>query len=229
VTICYKDIRLVGKTYEDYLYDCQQLGVKFIQGDVETVSEDHESKSLKLKVRDAYKGEIHLDADLLVLSSALIPGEGVGELARTLNLSCSRDGFLMELHPKLAPVDTNVDGIYLCGACQGPKDIHESINQARAVVSRVFGLLAKGKVEVDLAKSIIDEDLCIGCGNCVAKCSYHAIELTTVGYARVIEVACKGCGVCVVECPTRAIQLRHFKDDQILAAVEGLLEEVVAK
>ncbi|RLI02642.1 disulfide reductase [Candidatus Bathyarchaeota archaeon] len=226
ITICYKDIRLAGKDYEHYYVDCQNMGVNFINGDVLEVKEDTETKMLKLKVKPKYGEEVELEADLVVLTCALIPAKGMEELARTLNLSLSPDGFFMELHPKLAPVDTNVDGIYICGACHGPKDIHESINQAKAVVSRVATLLAPGKVEVDLAKSIINEDLCIGCGNCVAKCPYKAIEFTPYGTARVIEIACKGCGVCVVECPARAIQLRHYKDDQIFATVSGVLKEV---
>jgi heterodisulfide reductase subunit A len=223
VSIIYKDIRLAGRNYEQYYTDCEKLGVKFYQGEVLEINEGSDPKSLSLIVNDSYKGKLKMETDMVVLSTALVPSKGYQEFARTLNLSLSPDNFLMELHPKLAPVDTNVDGIYIAGACQSPKDIHESINQAMAASSRVSALLAKGEIKVDLAKSKIDEDLCIGCANCVAKCPYNAIDLTPLGVAKVIEIACKGCGVCVAECPARAIQLRHFKDEQILAAVAGIL------
>ncbi len=225
VTVCYKDIRLAGKDYEQYYLDCQEMGVRFLKGDVTEVRQDPATSTFKVEVKPAHGKNVELEADLIVLACAFVPSKGNSELARTLNLSLSPDGFLMELHPKLAPIDTNVDGIYICGACHSPKDIHESINQARAAVSRVAALLAPGKVEVDLAKAVIDENLCIGCGNCVAKCAYKAIELTRHGTAKVIDIACKGCGVCVVECPAEAIQLRHYRDNQIMAAVSGVLEE----
>jgi len=222
LTICHKDIRLTNKNYEHYYTDCQDMNVRFVRGDVAEVTEDPETKSIRIKVNDEFKGMVELESDLLVLSCGSIPARDTRELARTLNLSLSPDSFFMELHPKLAPVDTNVDGIYICGACQGPKDIHESVNHAMAAVSRTATLLAKGKVEVDLAKALIDEDLCIGCGNCVTKCPYKAIELVPPGVARVVEIACKGCGICVAECPLRAIQLRHFKDEQLFASIAGI-------
>jgi heterodisulfide reductase subunit A len=224
ITICYRDIRLPGKNYEHYYMDCQELDVKFVNYESVKVSITPEKK-IKVNVEDKAGGEVELEADLLVLSVALVPPEGFEELVRKLNLSCSQDGFLMELHPKLAPVDTNVDGIYICGACQSPKDISESIEQAKAAVSRAASMLARGMVEVDLARAVVDEDLCIGCGNCITICPYRAIEFTPRGTARIIEIACKGCGLCVVECPARAIQLRHFKDNQLLAQVTGVLGE----
>jgi len=225
ITICYKDIRLAGKDYEEYYIDCQEMGVTFLKGDVVEVRQDPGLNTFKVKVKPEHGESVELEADLIALACAFVPSEGASELARTLNLSLSPDGFFMELHPKLAPIDTNVDGIYICGACHSPKDIHESLNQAKAAVSRVAALLAPGNVEVDLAKAVVDKDLCIGCGNCVAKCTYKAIEFTRHGTAKVIDIACKGCGVCVVECPAEAIQLRHYRDDQIMAAVSGVLEE----
>ena len=222
VTICYKDIRPFGRNYEDLYTDCQSLGVNFIHGDAKEVTEDT-NKNLKVNVDLATGGKKVIETDMLVLASALVPPKDITQVSRTLNLSLSPDGFLMELHPKLAPIDTNIDGIYICGACQGPKDIQESVTQALGAVARATPPMAAGKIKIDLAKAIVDENLCIGCANCVAMCPYSAIEMEPSGIARVIEIACKGCGVCAAECPARAMQLRHFTDRQLFAAVEGIL------
>lgn len=224
VAICYKDIRLPGRDYERYYTDCQELGVKFLWGDVTKVEENADG-SLRLEVDLATGGTTQLEADLVVLSSALLPSKGTVELSRILNLTLSPDGFFMEQHPKLAPIDTNIDGIHICGACQGPKDIPETVDQAVGTVARAAIPMIAGKIKIDLAKAIVNEDLCIGCANCAAVCPYNAIEMAPAGIARVIEAVCKGCGTCVAECPASAIQLRHFNDRQVLAAVEGILAE----
>lgn len=225
ITICYKDIRLPGRNYEHYYTDCQELGVKFVWGDVARIDESAD-RSLRLKVDLATGGSADLEADLVVLSSAIVPSKDAVELSAILNLTLSPDGFFMEQHPKLAPIDTNIDGIYICGACQGPKDIPETIDQAVGTVARAAIPMIAGKIKIDLAKAVVNEDLCIGCANCVAVCPYSAIEMAPAGIARVIEAVCKGCGTCVAECPALAIQLRHFNDRQVLAAVEGILAEV---
>lgn len=222
VTICYTDMRPFGRDYERYYTDCEELGVNFVRGDVSEVSKGRDG-TLKVKADLTTGRSIELDTDLVVLSSALVPSKDAEELSRVLNLPLSPDGFFMELHPKLAPIDTNVDGIFICGACQGPKDISETMAQAMGAAARAAILMAPGKIKIDLAKAIVDESLCIGCGNCEEKCPYNAIEMDPPGIARVIEVACKGCGICVAECPAMAIQLRHFKDKQLLAAIEGIL------
>jgi len=224
VTICYKDLRPFGRNYEEIYTDCQKLGINFIHCDAKQVTENLD-KSLRVNVSLATGEEKTIDADMLVLSSAFVPPKDIVQVSRTLNLSSSPDGFLMELHPKLAPIDTNMDGIYICGACQGPKDIQETVTQALGAVARATAPMAAGKIKIDLAKAIVDENLCIGCANCVAACPYNAIEMEPSGIARVIEIACKGCGVCAAECPARAMQLRHFTDKQLFAAVEGILGE----
>ncbi|MBS7620099.1 hydrogenase iron-sulfur subunit, partial [Candidatus Bathyarchaeota archaeon] len=153
----------------------------------------------------------------------VIQSKGTGELAHKLGLSLSQDQFFMERHPKLAPLDTAVDGVYLCGACQGPKDIQESITQAQGTVSRVAALLLKGEIEIDLAKAQVDAEVCIGCGACVSACPYKAIMWLPFGLPEVIEAACKGCGICAATCPVGAMQLRHFKDDQIIPKIKAIL------
>jgi len=223
VTILYKDIRLPGRNYEDYYYDCHRLGVRLVWGDALGVTET--KQGLELAVSKGVGGTETVGADLVVLSSAMVPSLGTEELARRLGLSLGGDGFFAELHPKLAPIDTRVDGIFLAGGCQGPKDIAETLNQAEGAASRAAILMAKGQVEMDLAKARVDESLCIGCANCVYACPYRAIEMTPSGVARVIEVACKGCGICAAECPAKTMELRHFKDEQIDAAIGGILRE----
>jgi heterodisulfide reductase subunit A len=221
VTVIYKDIRPSGRGYEEYYTGCQELGVRFLHGDVREVLLNNGVLHLSVDLRSGEKEK--LESDLVVLTCGLTPPKGLEELSRTLNLSLSPDGFLMEQHPKLAPIDTYIEGVYICGACQGPKDIPESVTQAMGAVARASIPMATGKVRIDLAKAIVDESLCIGCANCAELCPYNAIEMIRPGVARVIEVACKGCGVCVAECPARAIELRHYKDKQIFAAVEGIL------
>jgi len=223
ISVFYKDIRASGKNYDVYYEDCQEAGVKFLRGEVEKLSEDSGTGNLSLHFKPLSGSPHTAEFDLVVLTNALIPRKDTEELARTLNLSLSPDNFFAESHPKLAPLDTKLDGIYLCGGCVGPKDIPESITQAMAVASRAATLLAVGEVEIDLAKAVVDENRCIGCGNCETACPYHAIELPQTGIAHVIEVACKGCGVCVVECPTMAMELRHYKNEQVLAQIDGIL------
>jgi len=220
VTLCYEDLRLAGKGYEQYLEECKRLGVKFLRGKVEEVKGNGEGSTAFVTMVNG--GSVILNPDLVVLSAALTPRMDVETLARTMKLTLSPDGFFSELHPKLAPVDTRIDGVYICGACQGPKDIPESVTQAAAAAARAATLLMKGAVEVDLAKAQVDEELCIACGACIALCPYNAVELKE-GKAHVIEAACKGCGICTAECPEGAMQLRHFKDNQIAAVVEAVL------
>ncbi len=226
VTVFYKDIRLQGKEYERYYLDAQRLGVEFHRADITDVKEDN-NKSLNLTVDHHNGTQEQFPVDLLVLSAAMIPARGAKELARTMNLEVDLDGFFREYHLKLAPVDTTTNGIFLAGACSSPRDIAEASFMGAAAASHAAIPMSKGEVEVDLAKSIVDESLCIGCANCYAVCPYSAIYMEG-GVAKTIEVACKGCGICVVECPAEAIQLRHYRDKQIYSQIEGLLANIGA-
>ncbi|MFX1491425.1 MAG: 4Fe-4S binding protein, partial [Promethearchaeota archaeon] len=228
VTIFYKDIRLQGKEYERYYLNAKKLGVNFHRADITNV-EETTNNDLKLAVAHHNGSKEIVDVDMLVLSAAMIPAEGAKELAHTLNMEVDLQGFFREYHLKLAPVDTTTNGIYLAGACSSPRDIAEASFMAAAAASHAAIPMSKGEVEVDLAKSVVDETLCIGCANCYGVCPYSAIQMEG-GVAKVIEVACKGCGICVVECPAEAIQLRHYRDKQIYSQIEGLLANVgVAK
>jgi len=143
-------------------------------------------------------------------------------LARMLKIPISPDGFLMEAHLKLRPVDTTVDGIFLAGTASGPKDVSESIISGKAAAARAAILMANRKVKTDAITAMVDTDLCIGCGLCEELCPYGAPKVEE-GKSKVIEVLCRGCGACAAECPRRAITMRHFGDQQILAQVQAAL------
>jgi len=223
VIIIHKDIRLLGKDYEDYYYKAEALNVKLLRGEVEGVSK-LQNGYLRVNIKDEFGSLKSLDVDLLVLSTGVVKSKGAEELANKLGLSLYENQFFMERHPKLAPLDTAIDGIFLCGACQGPKDIQESITQAQGTVSKVSALLQKGKIEIELAKAYVDKEVCIGCGACASSCPYNAIKWQPFGTPEVIEAMCKGCGICAATCPVAAMQLRHFKDDQITPQIKAILD-----
>jgi heterodisulfide reductase subunit A len=148
----------------------------------------------------------------------------VEAVARLFNISRSADGFFMEKHPKLDPVATMTDGIFLAGCCQGPKDIPDTVAQALAAAAEALAMISRGKVEVEAATAIINERLCTGCQLCKSVCPYSAISFDEEKkVCRVNEALCKGCGACVGGCPGDAISLSHYTNEQILAQMEGAL------
>jgi len=225
VYICCIDIRAYRKGYEEYADRARELGVKIIKGRVSKVEEDKKSGKLKVYVYNVVLDEVMvIDADLVVLSSAMIPSRGTQDLAKILGVEVGPDGFLKELHPKLQPIDTKIPGIFICGCAQGPKDIPDSVAQGSAAAARAASLLSRGEITIDLIIPEVNEDLCRKCGICVRFCPFNALELPPEGKSvRVIELKCKGCGTCAAACPTGAIQLKHYKDEQILAQIEGIL------
>lgn len=224
INICYIDIRSFGKGYEEYYKRAGEEGIKFIRGKVSEIQ--MKKDSLFARLEDTDIGEIlTLNPDLVVLSTPLIPCDTNEELARLLSVGLGPNKFFRERHPKLAPVDTNIDGIYICGCAQFPKDIPDTIAQARAAALAASSLILKKEIDIDLAVAIINKDLCDGCGKCVDTCYYNAIQMEgSEGkkYAKVIEVACKGCGICAACCSTGAIELSHYKNQQILSQVDGI-------
>lgn len=229
VIILYRDIMSYGFN-EAYYTLARNRGVVFVryESDAKPQVEDLDGK-LRVAVRDLFMKEyITFDPDLLVLSTAMIPYENK-TLLEHLTLPLSSDQFFLESHAQLKPVDSHVDGIYLCGMCQFPKPIDERIAQAKAAASRAAILLAKGYVKAEPIVSSCDVDICIGCGICEYLCPYSAIRLEKIGKLKkavVVAAACKGCGVCASYCPTRAISMGRFTDEQIAAQIKAFGEEI---
>jgi len=229
VIILYGDLR-VYKEYEDLYSKARDLEVKFVKFIEEATPEISEGpdKKLLVTVYDMLAGQqVKLSCDWVVLSTPLIPHKDAVLLARTLKIPLSPDGFLMEAHLKLRPVDTQMDGIFLAGAASGPKDVPESIVSAKAAAARAGILMANKKMRTDAITAVVNPDLCRGCGRCEEICEFKAIELVEVALgvlnARVNEISCKGCGTCSVTCPTGAMTMRHFNEKQIFAMVKAAL------
>ena len=234
VFVLYRDIRTYG-LIETYYEKARELGVVFIRYD-----EDNEPKVVRKKsengrdvisvsVYEPIIGEkVSIDADLLVLSAAVVPPEGNEILAKMLKIPLNEDGFFLEAHAKLRPVDFTTDGVFVCGMAHAPKSIEESISQAYAAVSRACTILSKGKIEAEGIVASVDEKLCTGCGTCVKLCPYGAIAKNEMGVAEVTAVLCKGCGLCAASCPERAINIPHFTDEQIVSQTDAFLERAIA-
>ncbi len=163
---------------------------------------------------------------MVVLATAAIPKKGSAEIARILNLSRGSDGFFMEAHPKLKPMDAPTDGVFYAGACVGLKDIPFSVSQGSGAASRAATVISKPKWKIEPIISVVDPAKCKSCGVCVDKCPYGAIRLEKgKGPAQIITASCHGCGTCVAECPQHAITQMHFTDAQVIAQIRAALED----
>jgi heterodisulfide reductase subunit A len=165
--------------------------------------------------------------DMVVLSTGIEPQEDAAHVAQTFSISRGPDGFFLEKHPKLAPVETTTDGVYLAGTCQGPKDIPDSVAQGGAAAAAALSLMDAGYVTLEPFTTYIDQAKCGGCRTCEGLCPYHAIEMMEVDgrtVAYVNEVLCKGCGACAAACPAQAAIQNGFTQEQIMAEIEGMLE-----
>ncbi|WAC07424.1 MAG: CoB--CoM heterodisulfide reductase iron-sulfur subunit A family protein [Thermodesulfobacteriota bacterium] len=231
ITVFYMDVRAFGKGFEEFYDRVKQEGVKYRRGNPSEVY--RRGDRLVVKAEDTLQGElVEVEADLVVLASGIIPNKQTAQIASLLKLSQSPDRFLLEAHPKLRPVDSASDGIFLAGCCQGPKDIPDSVAQASAAAAKSLIPLSTGKVIIQALTSFVQESDCRGCGFCVEACPFDAIELREVKRGRrvlevasVNEVLCKGCGVCASVCLSGAIQQKSFADRQILSMVAALGEE----
>jgi len=228
----YIDMRTPGKGYEEFYSRLLKEGVQFVRGRVAevanwTLSPEEEGK-LVIRVEDTLIGvSRRIPVDMVVLSVGLEPHHDVEGVRRIFNIGCSGDGWFLERHPKLAPVSTFSDGIYVAGCCQGPKDIPETVAQAGAAAADAMKLIDRGYVEIEPNTAHIDEDACSGCKTCIPLCPFSAIERDEEKrVARVIEALCKGCGTCVAACPSGAAQQNLFTDEQIYEEIEGLLAYV---
>jgi len=225
--VFYMDIRAPGKLYDEFTRRAmEEYGARYVRGRVSMIY----PKGDKLVVRgaDTLMGEqVEVEADLVVLAVGAEAAVGSPALAEKLRISYDKYGFFMESHPKLRPVETNTAGVYLAGACQGPKDIPSSVGQGSAAASKVLGLFSKQKLESDPQISQVNQKRCVGCAKCAQTCPFGAIKMIDVRgeqKAEVIETVCQGCGICAVTCPQGAVQLEHFTDNQILAEVNALCQ-----
>ncbi len=224
VVVLFGDLR-VYKEYEDFYRKARDLEVRFIRHIEEARPEIIQTSEGKLQVvaYDALYGmEVNFPTEWVVLSTPLIPSKDEIMLARMLKIPIATDGFLMEAHLKLRPVDTNVDGVFIAGTISGPKDVSESIISGEAAAARASILMGNGKVKTEAITAVVDEEQCIGCGLCEEICPYGAPRIEE-GKSKIREILCRGCGSCAAECPKRAITMRHYRDDQILAQVKALL------
>jgi heterodisulfide reductase subunit A len=225
----YIDIRSPGKGFEEFYNRVLKEGTVFYRGrpgEVTDVAETPEEKGkLIVKFENTLVGkQLRLPVEMVILSCGLEAQSDVSEVARTFNISNDASGFFIERHPKLDPVATMTDGVFVAGCCQGPKDIPDTVAQAAAAAARVLALISKGKVETVATIAEINEEQCSGCRVCNELCPYSAISfLEKEKVSRINDALCKGCGACVAACPSGAITHKHFTDEQIMAEIEGIL------
>jgi heterodisulfide reductase subunit A len=219
----YIDINAFGKGYQEFYKRVREEGIYFIRGKGSEIYK--KDGRLIVEAEDTLLGTpVEIPVDLVVLGTGLTARRDAERMAQVLGISQSADGFFMEAHPKLRPVSTNVDGIFLAGCCQGPKDIPDTVAQASAAAAEVMSLVIKGEIEVEATISSIDPEICAGCKLCIEVCPYSAINFLDIkGISSVNEALCKGCGACTSVCPSKAARQKHFTQDQVLAEVEGLL------
>ncbi len=225
----YIDIRAPGKGYEEFYKRLLHEGVHFIRGkcaEVTDVAESPEEEGkLVVVCEDTLLGVTRrLPVDMVVLSPALEPADGADELSRRLSISCGQGSFFLERHPKLAPVEVASDGIFLAGACQGPKDIPDSVAQGAAAAACALSLIDGEVVVLEPITAEIDAERCSGCKVCISACPFDAITFDAEREASVVqEELCKGCGTCVAACPSGVAGQKSFEDEQIFAEIEGVL------
>ena len=234
VYVFYIDVRTPGKNFDEfYRRAAEKYGVKYIKGQVGKIGE--ENGVLKVKASDLINGEqVKIDADMVVLAAAVEPDKSAKKLASMLTASIDTNGFFTEAHPKLRPVESPTAGVYLAGACSGPKDIPETVAQASAAAAKIIGLLCKDSLKTDPCIAYVDEAKCSGCSLCANVCAYNAITYAdkefrmpdrTLKIRRVASVnpaVCRGCGACTVACNNGAMDLNGFSRAQILAEVDGI-------
>jgi heterodisulfide reductase subunit A len=224
----YIDMRCFGKGYEEFYHRLLKEGTKFVRGRVSEITTlaltEKEEGKLIIRVEDTLLGAVRrIAVDMAILAVGMEPSIDHNRLAKTFNISCSQDTFFLERHPKLAPVSSFSDGIFLAGTCQGPKDIPDTVAQAGAAAAEALALADLGKVELEPITAVIDDKLCSGCQICVGLCPFTAITYEKdEGHSEINDALCKGCGTCVAACPSGASYQKHFRDEQIFAEIEGI-------
>jgi heterodisulfide reductase subunit A len=226
IYVFYVDIRAYGKGFEDLYKRARKEGVVFIRGLPAEIREDKRTHNLWLIGENTLKSELYrTTADMVILSIGLEARKDSETIQRLLTLSRNQDGFFLEAHPKLRPVDAATGGIFFAGCAESPKDIKDSVTQASAAAARAGILMAKGKVTVEAITPIAYPEKCKACGLCVKVCPYNALTLDKEKKrVTVIEAACGGCGTCAAECTFGALTQSHFTDEQIIAQIDAITE-----
>ena len=232
--VFYMDVRTPGKNYDEFYMRAQHDGALYIRGRVSKIY--REGDHYVCLGADTLSGEgIRVNADMVVLETAMVPSAGTRQLAGLFGAACDQHNWITEAHPKLRPVETQMAGVYLAGTAQGPKDIPDTVAQAGAAASKIIGLLSKDSIESNPMVSHVDTAKCSGCGTCVNICPYQAISLQTKKFrensvkverqvAVVNEALCQGCGACTVACRPGALDLKGFSDEEIMKEVNALCQ-----
>ena len=232
IYVFYMDIRAFGKGFEDLFRRSKEAGVHYIRGLPGEITEDAQTKNLRLKVENTTVSRLEeYPLDMVVLSVGLEPKADLKQLANLLESLPDSDGFLMEAHPKLKPVDAPTPGIFYAGSVEAPKDIKDSVTQAGAAAARSSILLNAGKIKSEAIKAQVIVEKCTSCGACAKVCPYGAIKVDIKAKtgAQITAAACAGCGTCAAECRFDAITMQHFSDDQIMAQISAALSEEPAE
>jgi heterodisulfide reductase subunit A len=227
VAILYRDIRTYGFK-EDYYNEARKLGVMFFRYNLDgkpIVSENNPGQ-LEVRVQDLNSSlNLSFSPDVLILSAAMIPSADNEKVGTAFKVPLTLDGFFLEAHMKLRPVDFASDGLFMCGTCHSPKFIDESIAQAQAAAAKAVAILSKKVMEISGVVSVVDSDKCVACLSCVRTCPYDVPTINVEGVAEIETAMCHGCGICASECPAKAIQLMHYKDNQIIPKTKALFNE----
>lgn len=227
----YADMRSFGKGCEELYAETAKRGIMFLNFDQRegipqiTKANPNDCCEMLIEMKERLSNtNIEVPADMVILLVGMEAREDATEVAHFVGVSKCGNDFFIEKHPKLDPVATTTDGVYIVGSCQGPKDITDSVAQARAAAARILATIARETVEVEVTTAVVNEDICCGCQTCVNVCPYKAISFDEEKSVSVVnEILCKGCGTCGSACPTGAIRSRHFTDEQILSQIKGLM------
>ncbi len=230
----YIDMRPIAKGYEEFYHRILQEGATFIRGKVSEITDaahapEEEGKLVVICEDTLIGAQRRVPVDMVLLAAGLEPRPDAPEVAHLFGAGCGEAGFFTERHPKLDPVATMTEGIFIAGACQGPKDIPDTVAQGAAAAARVLGTISRGQVSLEPVRASIDESRCSGCRICNTMCPYNAIDfIEAEKVSRVNPALCKGCGTCVAACPSQVITGAHFTFEQLMAEIDGILVDVTA-
>ncbi|MBL7211373.1 MAG: FAD-dependent oxidoreductase [Desulfobacteraceae bacterium] len=230
----YIDMRCFGKGYEEFYRRCQEEGIIFIRGKPgeitsEATTPEEEGKLVVIGEDTLVGRRYRIPVDMVILCAAMEARDDAAEVGRVFGISLGADGFFLEEHPKLGPLNTATDGVFIAGACQGPKDIPDAVAQASGAAAKALQLATRGKVEVSSTISWIDPNICAGCQTCIELCAYSAIDFDERRKVSVVnEALCKGCGSCSGFCPSGAAQVRHFNERQVFAELHGIMDAIAS-